>query len=316
MVGGAVLLVAILTVAGQVGVALMMADGRNPTVAGMRLAVAALVVAGAIGVTCAAARSGLPWAQPVLADWLAWRMGHFGIGLALWVGGLIAAVSWQVLPMFYLTPAAPKAVQWGVLVAGVLSLLGIVAVLGTRAGDLMWLAMAPAAVAAWGVHPAVTLWALSKRRRKRADPSVSFWRMGMVCGLFTGVAAVLAAVLDAPSWSVLFAWLSIWGWAGAVVHGMLTRIVPFLVWFHRFSSLVGHADVPSMRALLPREVADRAYKLHLATTLVGAVACLTQWDLLARAAGLLLLATGLAMVMQAVLVARTTRAAERGLPVI
>ena len=43
-----------------------------------------------------------------------WSQAHLCIALVGWVGGLIAAVSWQVLPMFYLAPHAPGALQWGV----------------------------------------------------------------------------------------------------------------------------------------------------------------------------------------------------------
>lgn len=53
-----------------------------------------------------------------------------------------------------------------------------------------------------------------------------------------------------PRWQVLFEWVAIWGWAGLIMQGMLSRIVPFLVWFHRFSARVGLEPVPSMRSML------------------------------------------------------------------
>src|SRR5690606_25100302 len=99
--------------------------------------------------------------------------------------------------------------------------------------------------------PALTLRALSRRKRKRVDGSKGFWQLGLVAAPITLSLALLALLLDDPRWAVLFGWFAVWGWAGAIVLGMLTRIVPFLVWFHRFSALVGKVPVPPMRRMIP-----------------------------------------------------------------
>ena len=84
-------------------------------------------------------------------------------------------------------------------------------------------------------------------------------------------------------------------WAGLTVHGMLTRIIPFLLWFHRFSRLVGLAPVPPMNRLLPERTARISLGLHLATLLLGLAAIASGWSWLARGTGVLLLATGIAL---------------------
>jgi hypothetical protein len=112
-----------------------------------------------------------------------------------------------------------------------------------------------------------------------------------VCAFATGAAAVAAQLLPQPRWGLLFGWLAIWGWAGMIVHGMLTRIVPFLVWFHRFAPLVGRAPVPSVRQLLPDRWTRLGFGLHLATLTAGVAAILVVGDALARLTGAGLLAT-------------------------
>jgi hypothetical protein len=72
---------------------------------------------------------------------------------------------------------------------------------------------------------------------------------------------------------------------------MLTRIVPFLVWLHRFAPVVGEAPVPSVRALLPDSRVRVGLVLHAGSVLLGACGILSGSDLLVRAAGLALLAT-------------------------
>jgi hypothetical protein len=55
---------------------------------------------------------------------------------------------------------------------------------------------------------------------------------------------------------------------------MLTRIVSFLVWFHRLSPLIGRVPVPAMRQLWPNKRVEVGLWLHLASVLLGSVAIL------------------------------------------
>jgi hypothetical protein len=80
-----------------------------------------------------------------------------------------------------------------------------------------------------------------------------------------------------------------------IVHGMLTRIVPFLVWFHRFAPLVGKVPVPSVKGLLPDRWTRVGFALHVAGLVAGAAAILSRDAILARLAGLLLLATAVSL---------------------
>jgi hypothetical protein len=78
-----------------------------------------------------------------------------------------------------------------------------------------------------------------------------------------------------------------------IMHGMLSRIVPFLVWFHRYSAKVGLQAVPSMRSLLSQLRIQTGFALHLGSVLSGVLAIITQQDYLARVTGILLIATAI-----------------------
>jgi hypothetical protein len=86
-------------------------------------------------------------------------------------------------------------------------------------------------------------------------------------------------------------WIVIWGWAGMIIHGMLTRIIPFLVWFHRYSPYVGKVKVASMRGLLPDTWTRAGFGIHLSTLVLGVLAIALQQDVLVRLTGVGLLAT-------------------------
>lgn len=285
--GGAVALtVAIALFAGPVAVALARAPARTWPVVGMRVAAVALVLTLLLGL-----RLAIPPPTPLRPLWI---QVHLTIGLCGWVGGLISAVAWQLVPMFYLVPAFHRRVPAIVLALqalGVAATLGVLALaeagLDVGSGTAL-VAAAPLAVAVWGIAPAALLHGLVRRKRS-ADGSVRFWFAALPVALALGPLAVAAWALPDPRWGLAFGWLAVWGWAGTIVHGMLTRIVPFLTWFHRFSPLLGQRRVPAMRALYPDTRVRAGLVLHAGTTIAGLVAVVTGvvWP-----AGVGLLATG------------------------
>lgn len=289
--GGVLLSVALTLFFGQVAVALTRAPARTWTVNGLRLAVLSLAVVLALGLRLAGGYAGSSFPVPRAL----WTEVHLTVGLLGWVGGLIAAVGWQVVPMFYLAPPFhprfPPLVH-GLQVTGVLGALGVLgaAMLGVDVGTgSVLLAAAPAALGVWVLAPAAVLRGLLKRRRASTDASVRFWYAALPVAFLLSPLAVLAFVSDDPRWGLAFGWLAVWGWAGTIVHGMLTRIVPFLTWFHRFSPMLGLAVVPPMRSLYPEVRVRTGLVLHVTTTFAGIFAVYTG---IAWPVGAGLLATG------------------------
>jgi len=302
LVGVAALGVAFPLFLAPVGVALARAPVRNATVSGMRAAIASLLLTVALGTWMALGHAGMgfPGPRPL------WLQVHLSVALLGWVGGLISAVSWQVLPMFYLSPPVSRGMQWALQTSLGVGVLLPVAVLvvdafgltcpgGASARTLAGLAALPAGAAIWGLHPLLSMASLRRRRRRRIDGSLHFWRAGLAIAPVAGTAAIAALLLPEPRFGLLLGWLAVWGWAGMVVHGMLTRIVPFLVWFHRFAPLIGVVEVPSARGLLPDRWTQMGFALHLASVVTGVVAILSGVDVLARLTGLLLLATAISL---------------------
>ncbi len=287
---GLALALALVGFAGPVAVALYRAPSKTWTRAGMRMAVVALGVTAALGLSFVALRSA-GWVPPGYQP-VNWRIAHLGLGLSTWVGGLLIAVSWQVLPMFYLAEEVDPRARAVLTIGGALSLLLLPAVIlagGSR--GLVLGALAPAAIAAWLLHPLVMLPTVRARRRKRRDESLTGWFAALACGPLTGALALALVFWPSPRLGVAFVALAVWGWAGFAMHGMLCRIVPFLVWFHRLSPHVGKVLVPPMRKLLPQEQIQRALVAHVSSLVLILSAVVTTSDLVARLGGLALLAT-------------------------
>lgn len=229
------------------------------------------------------------WPLPDLAVWLNL---HAGWGLFGWVAVLIVGVAYQVVPMLQLTPAYPRRLS---------RTMAWLLPLGVAAYSLDQLAGWPFRGGAWLAGASglafgmATLSLLRRRRRRLADVTLDFWRLGMVSlagssGLFILLDALPAAWQDKAELSLGLLFLL--GFAAAVVNGMLYKILPFLAWFHLQSQTGARAgSIPNLREMIAEPAMRRHFRLHL-----GAVCLLVPAPWLPSGAALpgllLLLASG------------------------
>lgn len=113
-------------------------------------------------------------------------------------------------------------------------------------------------------------YAILRHRNKRFfDVGVRHFMAGVGFLSLAWVALVLRRYELAGLWFVL-------GFVGLVVSGMLYKILPFLVWTHRYAPQVGRTPVPLLKDMLPERAA------HLAGTLLGLGALLAPFAPLGR----------------------------------
>ena len=270
------------------GLSLWQAPSGNPTVVGMRFALAGLSVTVLLGLLLA---SNYGWAW-----WLLRRVEvtnlHLAWGLLGWVGLLVMAVSYQVVPMFQLTPAYPKPMaRWlsGTVFLLLLAGSAILVLPEGRGRELAALAATLATVAALAAFALVTLRLQLQRRRKQSDVTLLFWRFAMASLLLALILGLAGQAV--PAWAgaqkigFMMGFLFIAGFAVSAVNGMLYKIVPFLIWFHLQSLLMGAAKVPNMRQIMPEAGMRRQMWLHFAA--VPALALSVLWPPLIYPAALL-----------------------------
>lgn len=200
---------------------------------------------------------------------------HLTWGLLGWVGILVTGVSYQVVPMFQLTPHYPAKLTRWLAAALFVMLLGLAPASQTPALQMVLKVLLAAGFAAFAL---TTLRLQSQRRRKLPDVTLDFWRGGMLSLLLAIAlwlaAQVVPAMADTQAYSLLLGVLMIVGFAMSVINGMLYKIVPFLVWFHLQSRRGANGPkVPNVREILPESRTRRQMWLHFATlgTLLAAV---------------------------------------------
>jgi hypothetical protein len=252
-------------------------QSANPTKTAVLLSVISLAAAVTLGMLLARGyAAGLPIPYARLAT------AHISLTLGGWVMLLIIGVSYQVVPMFQLTPNYPKWLTGNLTPAIFAALLSSLIPLlfesaprwpGLVAEILFWLLASS--------YAAVTLKLQSQRRRRVPDATLSFFRMGMLALLAAALFSL--ASLFWPTYSEHFRMLSVLafllGFAMSVIQGMLYKIVPFLVWFHLFrgGSNPTNTRIPNMKEVIPERWMWRHLWLHGATLLAALLA--TWWDM-------------------------------------
>lgn len=302
----------LLVLAGTVG-PMLGALRRSRASRELRLSLAlpllALLGAASLGLLQAAGHAG----GSFVFDRPAALRAHLALGLLGLVGGLVSAVSWPVLPMFYLARPVGRVERLAVATGIATGAFGPPAglLLGLSPGVIGALA-SPGLLAVYLIHPLLSLRSLRARTRPRPDPSLRAWQAAMAGALLALPLMGAAVATESQRAALALGLLLLLGHGGLLVHGMLSRIVPFLLWLERWSPLVGQRPVPSMRSLLPDRLVEGSLRLHLLALGAGMLAALSGVDLLARLFGLLLVLLALALARTLFTPLRSRPAPTRG----
>jgi hypothetical protein len=266
------LLLAFLTFIGASLISLARSPARNATRTALLLSVCTLAVGLALGALLAHGYA----TGTVLPNVSKLASAHVSLMLGGWVLLLIIGVSYQVVPMFQLTPNYPKWLTAALAPAIFCSLL-LNELFLLFQPEMHWPVVVAQSVF-WvlaGGFAVATLSVQSRRRRRVADATLSFFRLGMVallCSALLAIATLLIQVADRLE--ILIVVIFLLGFAMSVMHGMLYKIIPFLVWFHLFRGGV-KAGIPNMKEIIPERWMWRHLWLHLGTLL--AALCAPWW---------------------------------------
>ncbi len=109
----------------------------------------------------------------------------------------------------------------------------------------------------------------TSRIRKQND----FWAKNMIASfvslILSLVILIFAIVFDSQVLYILFGFVLFFGFFVFFIVGHIYKILPFLVWYQRYSPLVGKIKVPMLNEMVKEKVADVQFWI----TAVGVVAC-------------------------------------------
>ena len=217
---------------------------------------------------------------------MAWFMSRFDAISAMHahahLGGvgfftmLIVGVSYKLIPMFTLSEIQSKRRAAGSVALLNVGLAGSFATILLRSPwKLAFALVGVGAMATYGWELAAILRA---RKRRTLDWGIKYFLTAVVL-LFP--LSALAVVLSWPGLPLnvftgqlenVYGFLGLLGVVSLAIIGMLYKIIPFLVWFGRYSRQIGRAQVPSLADLYSTRLQGVGYWTFLAGVAATCVA--------------------------------------------
>ncbi|NMP30609.1 hypothetical protein HII17_03455 [Thalassotalea sp. M1531] len=202
-----------------------------------------------------------------------WTNIHAAFGTLGWVTLLIITISFQVIPMFHVTPEFPVTIK-NHYPFGLFILLISLAIELLFSNSHVTFALIATLLATYAI---AALKQLSLRKRKLPDTTIKFWQLSLssllvcsfllVVNLFTLSSKQLPFSLDSII-GVIF----VVGVVLSVIQGMLLKIVPFLITLHlqqhAMKYPMGMGLMPDHYAIISRQHGKQLYWIHLGTLVI------------------------------------------------
>ncbi len=210
-----------------------------------------------------------------------WLGAHIVLVLGGFVTLTIVGMSMVLLPMFGLSHGfdeTPVNRSFKIMAAGVLAYF-----VGTlfNSESIRFLSMIAIFIAT-GLY----LWQIWLIYRSRARKESDIWFRSMVVGYSSLAFALLLApfALIGRLESIAFAsaWFLVMGFFTFLINGHLFKIVPFLVWFERYSPLVGKEKVPMLADMIPKKSGEFQFWFSTAGVIIAGAGLLFGSDELFR----------------------------------
>ncbi len=192
---------------------------------------------------------------------------HIGFMVIGWTYLLIVGVTFQVVPMFFVTPEYHDLIKRylapGIFITLILRAITIIA-LDTGAIK-EWILHLLDGIILLGamIHGVATLIVLNKRMRKIFDLTILYFRVAMISIIVSGLVYYSASLTGNTDISLPMKRFStvvfLLGGVGSTMYAMLNKIIPFLIWFHLTAS---GKMAPGMREILN-------YRISLGQAITG-----------------------------------------------
>jgi uncharacterized membrane protein YesL len=199
------------------------------------------------------------------------KEAHYSFGLFGWIALLIISISFQVIEMFYVTPAYPKFVS-GYLPYKLLALL-LLGLIISFFIPTVWAVIDIFLALVLIGYALITLKRLTQRKRPLTDATVWFWRLGL-SSLIVSMLLILITTFKEIEVLKQLSYIFFATFALSIVFAMFYKIVPFLTWFHLNAQ--GYFTAPMMHEVIHPKTAMKHLYIHLSTVVTFVLSLFIQ----------------------------------------
>jgi hypothetical protein len=261
VVGGSMLMFAVILFLFNLGITLNKGEKRNLTGIFLVASNIYLFLTVLLGLLLAI-NLGFPF---IPGDHLVLLTVHAHLGVAGWIGMVIAGVSMKLIPMFTLSHGYSVKPAWGVFIllnAGVMG-FSLFRIFGlAEASDYVF---APMIALGFILFFYQIILIIKKRMKKNLDLGIKFSLFAytaLVVGLSIGISILFSGgngFFGDINPNIIYGFIFIFGFITQLIFGQMYKIIPFLIWFHYYSSKVGLSKVPLLKDLLNNNLTKTQY---------------------------------------------------------
>ena len=200
---------------------------------------------------------------------------HADVALIGWVTMIIMGVSYKLIPMFTLSHGySMKSAVWAFVLVNT-GLLGLTTVMHYENLGLLYSGFVCLTAAGIFFFLFQIYLIIKKRIRKKLDIGL---KHSIVSFFFMGLTALLGVYLVLNNFKdiftelrlvLLYGYLVIFGFFSMLTVGQLYKILPFLAWYHKYSSKVGLEKVPLLKDMYSEKSASLEFVLMTAALAAG-----------------------------------------------
>jgi len=224
----------------------------------------------------------LGYAGTIDVDISALLKSHVFLVIGGYISITLMGLSLVLLPMFGLSHGFSKK---PLEIAMILMSVAVISVVASSFLDMEFLEYLGYALAV--VSLVVYFYLVQTIFKTRARKELDIYTHSLTYAYFSMlVSLVLGVIYLFNSYEPLLltsGWLMFFGFFGFAITGHIYKIVPFLVWFERFSPLVGKQKVPMLADMVPAKSSEAQFVFGALGVTVVAIAILFQNDELLKA---------------------------------
>ncbi|MEO8231243.1 MAG: cbb3-type cytochrome c oxidase subunit I, partial [Ignavibacteriota bacterium] len=201
---------------------------------------------------------------------------HVHIAFIGWVSMVVMGVTYKLIPMFTLSHGFSLTNgKWAFWLINI-GLLGISTVMhykNTTIFFYIFSGMITVGIIFFLLQVHIIF---KKRIRKKFDTGIQFsFTAYLMLGITTALGTFMAFgnASSIINLTLVYGYLIVFGYLSMLIVGQMYKIVPFLVWYHKYSSKVGLEKVPLIKDMFNENYAGYGFYIML-TAVIGTVASL------------------------------------------
>ena len=202
---------------------------------------------------------------------------HAHVAFIGWVSMVVMGVTYKLIPMFTLSHGYKMVyAKWSFWLINI-GLLGINTIFHYEDTTFLYYIFTPMIALGILLFLVQVSIIFQNRVRKKLDTGLRFSSYAYLMLGLTMVLGTFIAFIDYQNilnLTLIYGYMIIFGYLSMLIVGQMYKIVPFLVWYHKYSSKVGIEKVPMLKEMFNEKYAGYGLYLMIAA-IIGTIYSLT-----------------------------------------